>query len=47
MRRLGKLIANIYNKEGIKGFFRGSGLSILKNGVSCTVFFTGLRNIDN
>lgn len=45
-KRLWKLINNIYAKEGYKGFFRGSGLSVAKNGVGCTVFFTGLRNID-
>ena len=46
VRELWKLSKIIYSKEGLRGFFRGGALSILKNGISCTVFFTGLHNVD-
>lgn len=47
MKRLWMLIKSIKNKEGWRGFFRGSWLSILKNTIGCTIFFTGIRNFDN
>jgi hypothetical protein len=44
-KELWHLTNKMYLQEGIKGFFRGSILGIIKNGISCTVFFTGLENI--
>jgi len=41
---LQKLILEIIQKEGYKGFFRGTTLSIIKNTIAYTLFFTGIEN---
>jgi hypothetical protein len=35
----------MYRQEGLLGFFRGTNVAIIKNGVGSAVFFTGLQNI--
>lgn len=40
---LSLLAAQIYKDEGIKGFYRGTVLSIAKNTVSFSLFFTGIE----
>lgn len=38
------MILQIIHKEGYKGFFRGTTLSIIKNTIAYTLFFTGIEN---
>lgn len=38
------LCSNIIAKEGFRGFFRGTTLSIVKNTLAYSLFFTGIEN---
>ncbi len=35
----------IYNKEGIKGFFRGGTICLLKSSMGLGIFFNGIQNL--
>jgi hypothetical protein len=37
------IASKIYNLEGIRGFYRGTILSIAKNTISFSVFFSGIE----
>ena len=39
------MIKYINNNEGLKGFFRGSSLSITRNIIGFSTFFTNLENL--